>query len=326
MTAALAQLVLLSMVCFAALGAALTAAVYPRVRTLLAKRTPAARAHWTSVWLALPVILALALTAACILPSIGPVVASEMPDHCLSHPDDHLHLCLVHPPRGAGGPVGWVVLAAVGLLWTRASVRVVWRLVTARRTLTAILDDAGQERQLDVTWLRCAVPVASSVGLLRPRIVISDSLRVALRPRLLAAVIAHERAHVRRRDVARRAVATLLALLHLPPLRKLLLEDLVTATELAADAAAAAELGETLCVADAILAVERLAGEVRPSTLAIAFGETSVSARIEALLAPPASERRCHRVLAAVAGVSIGALLAPALHHGIETILSRLVG
>jgi Zn-dependent protease with chaperone function len=326
-TTALAQLVLLAMVCFAGLGATITAVLYPMARTQLANRTPAERSRWGLLWIGLPAILALSLTAVCVLPSLGSLLEAGSHDHCLRHPDEHLHLCLVHPPEGAGSAAGWIFLAAVGVLLASSTLRVARSLITARRTLTVLLRGTGRSARLEVTWLRCTLPIAATVGLLRPRIVVSEALRAALPPHLLDAVIAHERAHVRRRDVARRTGATLLGLLHLPSVRRLLLDDFVAATELAADATAATEVrGGSLCVADAILAVQRLAGDVRPAPLAVAFGETSVRARIEALLGPAAIERRRHRVASAVAGAAIAVLAAPLLHHTIETVLSILVG
>jgi len=101
-------------------------------------------------------------------------------------------------------------------------------------------------------------------------------------------------AHERRRDVAKRALASVLVGLHTPATRRRLLDDLVVATDLAADAARA--VGSSLRVANAILAVEHLTADVRPNQLALAVGEASVGSRIEALLARAIAPRRRHRL------------------------------
>jgi Zn-dependent protease with chaperone function len=54
-------------------------------------------------------------------------------------------------------------------------------------------------------------PFAVTVGLVRPRILVSDRLAGTLSPAELAAVLAHERCHLRRRDPARLLAARLLA-------------------------------------------------------------------------------------------------------------------
>ena len=218
------------------------------------------------------------------------------------------------------------MLAAVGLLALRVLFRAGRSLTTARRAVAPLLDRATSDSQLGVAWVDCSLPVALTVGLVRPRVLVSESLRAELSGPLLAAVIAHEHAHERRRDVAKRALASLLVRLHLPRVREVLLEDLVVATELAADADAAATVGNPLCVADAILAVEHLAGGVPANRLALAFGEASVGSRIEALLAPPHPAPRRHRILWAAGAAGLASALASPLHHAVETALTALVG
>lgn len=326
MTLALIQLALLAMLLFGALGSLLAALAYPLARSRLTRLTAAERAGFTMVWIALPVLLSVALTAACLMPSLVALLADGIGDHCLSHPDDHVHLCLVHQPAGQGSVAGWGLLVAIGLLALQPLVRAGRSLMAAHRAVAPLLDQARSDAQLGVAWVRCSLPVALTVGLLRPRVLVSEALRTELSQPLLDAVIAHERAHERKRDVATRALASLLVRFHLPHLREVLLEDLVVATELAADAAAAEAVGSPLCVADAILAVEHLADTAPPRGLALAFGEASVGARIEALLAPALPPRRRNRIAWAAGGAALASALAAPLHHAVETALTALVG
>jgi Zn-dependent protease with chaperone function len=322
---ALVQLVLLATLLFGAAGSLTTALVYPQVRDRILRRPAADRVGLVLTWITLPLLLALTLTVACVLPSLLQLVFREVVDHCVTHPDHHVHLCLIHQPAGGGSALAWSALALLAAVGLRAVMRAARALRSAHRAIEPLLARAETDGELRIGWIRCPLPMALTVGLLRPRVLISDALREQLPEKLLEAVIAHERAHERRRDVAKRALASVLARLHTPATRRLLLEDLVVATELAADAEAARAVGSSLRVADAILAVEHLTAGVRPNQLALAFGEASVGARIEALLAPAITPRRRHRVAWVAGTLSIVTVLALPLHHAVETLLTSLV-
>jgi Zn-dependent protease with chaperone function len=174
--------------------------------------------------------------------------------------------------------------------------------------------------------LAADVPLALTVGAFRPRVVVSEGLVRALAPDALAAVLAHERAHVRRRDALRAWLAGALSRLHLPRIRRELLAALALASERACDEAAAEATGDRLLVAEAILAVERLAPRAPAAALAASFGASAVPARVEGLLgdlAPP-SEPRLVRLYAAAAVASAIPLTEP-LHHGVEHLLRLLL-
>jgi len=324
---ALVQLVLLATLLFGAAGSLSTALVYPQVRPRILRRPATERVGLVLTWITMPLLLALTLTVACVLPSLLQLVVHEVVDHCVTHPDHHVHLCVIHQPIGGGSALAWSALALLAALGLRAAVRAAWALRCAHRAIEPLLARVETDGELRIGWVRCALPMALTVGLLRPRVLVSDALREQLPENLLAAVIAHERAHERRRDVAKRALASVLVRLHTPATRRLLLEDLVVATELAADAEAARAVGSSLCVADAILAVELLTANVRPNQLAVAlaFGEASVGSRIEALLAPAITPRRRHRVAWVTGTLAIITVFALPLHHAVETLLTSLV-
>src|SRR5690606_1504516 len=100
----------------------------------------------------------------------------------------------------------------------------------------------------------------------------------------LAAVVAHERAHLERRDAPRKPVVRPAAVAHVPSVRRALLADLDLAVEQACDERAALRVGR-LEVARALIAVERLM-QRRASLPALAFAGSNLVARVEALLAP----------------------------------------
>jgi hypothetical protein len=113
---------------------------------------------------------------------------------------------------------------------------------------------------------------AFTVGFLAPRIYVSEALAEHLEEDELAALIAHEGAHVARRDPLRlsffRALAC--ALFWLPALRRLA-DDLSDEAELAADAVAAR--GRPLVLASAILGVARWSSvEASPAVSTVAVG------------------------------------------------------
>ena len=150
---------------------------------------------------------------------------------------------------------------------------------------------------------------AFTVGWLRPRIYVAEALSSQLQPAELEALLAHEGAHVARRDPLRLSALRFLALVlfWIPALRRLA-DDLADEAEVQADDRAARE--RPLALASAILA---LAGWRQPSTPpddTVGFAQRAnlLERRIRRLAGedPPVGSRVTYRSLA-------GALLALAL-------------
>lgn len=117
--------------------------------------------------------------------------------------------------------------------------------------------NAAIEAGVDPKRVRIVVGLpnpAFTVGFLRPLIYVADSLPVRLQPAQLAAVLAHEGAHVTRRDPLRLASLRALActLFWMPALRRLA-DDVADEAEVRADDAAAKK--DPLVLAGAILAI-----------------------------------------------------------------------
>jgi Zn-dependent protease with chaperone function len=132
-------------------------------------------------------------------------------------------------------------------------------------------------------------PIVAVVGILRPRLVIAQSVLAHCSPEQLGAVLAHEAGHVRRRDNARRTLlATIPDVLAWLPAAKRLADAWHTAAEDAADDDAD-RVGPTgrLLLAEALIRVARLAppGLVDVPVSALFRGE-DLNRRIRRLLAP----------------------------------------
>lgn len=119
---------------------------------------------------------------------------------------------------------------------------------------------------------------AFTAGLLQPRIYISEALAGHLAAEELIAVIAHEGAHVARRDPLRLSVLRTLAcvLFWLPALRRLA-DDASDQAELLADDAAAGD--RPLVLASALLSVARWSSGVTRSPAGVGFSRADLLER-----------------------------------------------
>ena len=153
-----------------------------------------------------------------------------------------------------------VVLAAAGL--AAATVACVWRSAVRQLRATGRFERALRvERRLrampDVAIVHRVAPEAFCIGLARPRIYVSTAAVAALSESELAAVIAHERHHARRRDPLRLLIARSIGegLFWLPVLRRLA-DRYAALAELAADDAARRATGGPRPLASALLAFD----------------------------------------------------------------------
>lgn len=164
-------------------------------------------------------------------------------------------------------PVHPAVHAAIvgGLLYACWDRYHAWRLVRQSLGLLQVRRarrgdgfwEAAKSAGVDPRVLRIVLGLpnpAFTAGLLRPRIYVSEKLAGHLHAAELAAVLAHEGAHVARRDPLRLTLLRALActLFWLPALRRLA-DDVSDQAELLADDAAAR--GQPLVLASAILGV-----------------------------------------------------------------------
>lgn len=247
---------------------------------------------------------------------------------------DHLGAICILALHALLGPVHGLfhVLFVAGLLYASWDRFRAWRMV--RDVLTSL--SAEPPRTGDPFWaaarasgiapnrLRIAAGLptpAFTVGWLRPQIYVARGIADLLSPAELAAVLAHEAAHARRRDPLRLSLLRFLTctLFWLPALRRLA-EDVGDEAEIQADDAAAA--GQPLALASAILSLARWVVEggrdarVLPATVGI-HRDGLLDRRIRRLLgeATAPGSRLTRRSLAAAAAalllvVTSGAVVA----------------
>lgn len=277
------------------------------------RRAPAAQARALTGLAVAPVALGLLAAGLCFVPGLVGLVWPAL-DHCLYHGHgDHPALCALH--FEAVGALGWAVLCAL----TLGLVRPVWR---ARRTRVGLARLVATAERDDGV-LRVESDAAFALATER-EILLSSGLLRRLPSDLVPVVVAHEWAHIQRRDTRRLRWVRRALVVWLPGPRRRLLTALELACEQACDEAAAQESGGRLQVARALLAVERLVG-AHPLPGLPGFGGSSVVTRVEALLEPPLAARsvRLERglLLTALAGTL---LLTDVLHHALEALVGLL--
>jgi Zn-dependent protease with chaperone function len=322
-----AQLFLLAGVAFLAIGAVGSAILVGLVRTRLLRCEPRARHRAIVVLAALPVLTALALLTTASLPSLLALFVPGL-DHCTAHDDGHAHLCFTHLPVASvhlGVTLGLGFLVGYALLRASLAAARVARALHIVRALTRV----GQEQaELGLTIVETAQPVCLAAGFVRPRVLISRGLLESLGSEERSVVLAHERAHVRRRDALASGVVRALAVVHLPRVGAWLVNELDVAAEQACDDEAATAVADRVAVASAILAVERAVWRStapRLELVGIAFGARAVERRVEALLAEPLPPTSL-RSLTGPLGVALLAVVLHAgeLHHATEFLLSAV--
>jgi Zn-dependent protease with chaperone function len=277
---------------FAVIGAGLCAIAYPLLRRIVLTLSPNRRARVLLVWSMAPLVLSGVLTLLCILPLGLSLVGCVDNKHIVISGDGYTHFCLAHPHLVLNAEsLGLISMVLSGLLLLVMAMQS-YRWWGTRRLLDVLVSTSCHERYRGVRVLECGLPLALTAGLMRPEIFISSRLLAALPAEMLVIILAHERAHVRRRDGLMQFVAHVCALLHFPWVRRTLLADLSLACEQACDEEAARGVGDRLRVAETLLAIERL---FRPSDLSptlgtigtLSFSDANTVDRIEALLSAP---------------------------------------
>ncbi|MGH9408086.1 MAG: M56 family metallopeptidase [Vicinamibacterales bacterium] len=182
---------------------------------------------------------------------------------------------------------------------------------------------------LDAIIIDEALPVVAIVGVFRPRLFISERVLRACTAGELSAMIAHESAHVRRRDNLRRLLVRVCA--DLPPGSWPLYPQWNASTEEAADSAAVARAPELrVDLAHALVRVARLAssGELPAPASAFYLGG-DVESRVRRIIDPVEFEAP-HPSGCLFGGALGGALAiaaiaaAPALHIALEAAVRLL--
>lgn len=280
---------------------------------------PARRADLLVGFSALPALLVAMLAVTIVAPSVLHATGLRV-DHCSVH-DHHLHLCAIHHPDAPPA------LVAIGALLLAATIGRAAVLADAQRRASRTLGDLDAlARPASLPGVRLVpgrVPVCHAVGVASPRILLARSVAARLSPVHLEAALAHERAHLERRDPLILSLLPWAQLACVPGAGRWTLSAYRRAAEQSCDAVAALAHGP-VTVAAALVAMARLqiGG---PASGGFAFGETDIEHRVRRLLDGHAVHAPS---LTIPAGLAIGggllgfAFAAPeSLHHAVETLL-----
>lgn len=125
-------------------------------------------------------------------------------------------------------------------------------------------------------------PEAFVLGILQPKLFVSKGL-LAMPKAVVQAVLAHERAHIRRLDPLRHLLVLITCTFHLPGIAAHLQKRMQQVQELAADADAAQALGDATCVAEALVSCARF--HHHHTAPHLAFGGGDLEERVHTLVA-----------------------------------------
>jgi hypothetical protein len=270
---------------------------------------------------ALPWLLpAAVIAAACLLAALKAV--GWIHDHCPDHGAGHLHLCFVHWPTVELGLLPALVLLAAAAALTVTLVRLMAREYAARARLNALRQLSRGTGRLRV--LESPQPFALAAGVRDAVVLVSRGLLEALTARERRAVVAHEVAHVRHRDVMHNLALEVLLLLHPARSGRRLRRAWRRALEERADDAVAERFGGDVLAA-ALLKILR-SGQRDLYGACSAAGADPLH-RVARLLEPPAQPRPAFLLEALYAVVLLGAAMSViALHHPLEHLLDAVVG
>lgn len=267
------------------------------------------------------------------------------PDHCLETAAHQPHLCWIHGVGGAGSShdvaVLLVLLACAGVvLWQAFQ----WAQALGRLELLKMVTDGKREAELrrllegtamawpgEIKVVAIGYPFCFVMGVRHPRLVLSTAVLDGLSATQLAAVVAHERAHLDRRDNAWRVIAQLASLAHLPGLGRRAYARWAFAAEVACDQIAAATLGSRYTVADALVRFQRLLNDRGGTEQGLSrLGATFLQAgaldrRVRLLVEKPRPRPSTFRYWPWIL-LPIALWQADRIHHALEAFLELLHG
>ena len=231
-----------------------------------------------------PVWLPLFLLMSALLPSLLHATWGVGMDHCLTHGTGHHHLCLIHPPHLAHQSVVWalaaLILATIAWRGVRHGhrLREQWQMTRALLVWTQVDTNLGSDVHV-VTHDR---PFVFVTGWFSSRIVLSTGFLNRCCVTTLDVVLAHERAHIARRDTFWSTLDRAMALVFLAPFSARLLHHLALAQEQACDQQAVRVVGNPMTVAQALVEVAALSMTAPPGTHSIV--SSTLESRVQCLL------------------------------------------
>lgn len=287
----------------------------------LLRRGDPSLSRWTPMVLGLPLAFGVATAVGVLVPA-NPFLWVTGACHCSS--SDLIHICPFHPPDPWPLlPISLAVLAAVGV---RPLVRLGHLLRDVRRAndLAGLVSGNSLLVMADLS-----APNAITVGWFRPRIIVDRSWWRGLGSFERQVVLAHEQAHLRRRDPLTLMVLRVLLAFAPAETGRALLSRWEDLSETLADRHAGHAVGDPLAVAE-ILVRQYRSRHSLPAFVA-PFGGGRLECRVRALLAEPSGAIPLDPDLDGAALVGVSAVLvlvlagAPYVHAAVEAVLNHLL-
>ncbi len=271
------------------------------------------------IWLAaaLPLLLPVLVLLALLVISYGKM-SGWLDDHCLSHGLHHPHFCLLHFPELSIS--GWLSAVFISFLCLLSGTIIlnVTRLMHHHFQTRGIIQLADNKPL--IIRFNHEHPIAFTMGLIKPKVYLSNAIQRVLSKREQRIVVAHESAHLRNKDTLKLTLMQVLLTFHLfpTPIRK----SFHLQMELNADKKVASRFN-TLEIANVLIKLTRL--NIRP-VHSISVAGSQLEQRITALL-NQSSISTVHSILSVV--LILITLLIPVSvmfnHHAIETIIGWLL-
>jgi len=251
--------------------------------------SPERRARLLVLLACSPVLIAFTLVALIFSPSLMTFFGLAA-DHCFIHGNHHAHLCFIHPPAFIENP--WVITLSL-FVFTGA----LWRMIKALKEIRRgkqLLKQLKRNCRIypnqtnlnqNYRLVEGDLILACSMGMLRSEIFISRKLQKHLSQDELNVILAHEKAHARRKDFLLLFFSKLFSVFFIPGLSKRVMSDIDLACEQACDEFAKQQAGSSLLVAKTITKVQRLMPDNnRFEMAAMNFSRAHIAQRVLLLL------------------------------------------
>ena len=215
----------------------------------------------------------------------------------------------------------FVAFVLLGTFLVARLILMLFRVGRAIRTSVATashLSEVATPGPSDTLVLPSDRPEAFVLGVVKPKLFVSRGL-LSMPAETVNAVLAHERAHIRRLDPLRHLLVLVACIFHLPGVAKRLQQRTQQTQELSADAHAAAVLGDPTSVAEALVRCTRF--HSRHSAPHLAFGGGDIEERVRTLLAGQRTMDHPRPWLVALLGVAsvfLAVRYAGPAHHVVE--------
>jgi Zn-dependent protease with chaperone function len=235
-----------------------------------------------------------------------------------------MDICLQRARSGHSSDLLLVVgLAFVGhvMIGGAALLRNTWRAQRLARALRRCTPSCARPR---CRVLPFDEPHAFVLGVLKPEIYVTRGLLSAAHHDALASVVAHEEAHLRRRDPLRRLVAGAGLLFHVPGATATIERRLTRSQEMAADSEAVGRTGDRTKYAEVVVSFARLQS-LHPFP-ACEFSCGDIEARVRGILesAPRRDAFRFPLLLVAAMSLVLLAMAAENQLHRLSELLLTL--